>query len=111
VRWTAYAALRTENNTAGHGAQAWSLSVAARGARVADVTTDGTIVPQFFAGMGNDFQRTEVVDPLVDTGSGPQGEGAVSTIASAAYPQDALLQSSSKKWTDRPPALHASGSS
>lgn len=61
VRWTAYAALLTENNTAGAGAEAWSLSIAAEGARIASVTTDGTSVVAVLKGG---FQKNEAVDQI-----------------------------------------------
>ncbi|MBI4584916.1 MAG: VCBS repeat-containing protein [Planctomycetes bacterium] len=70
------ATLSTSNNTTGKGSEAWSISMGAEGVKIIAISTMGTAAENAL-----DFEnRNQVVDPDLDTGNGPQGEGAVSGV-------------------------------
>jgi hypothetical protein len=78
--------LTTRNNTAGEGAEAWSLSIGAEGYQVVSATTAGTAAalttdtPPGYRDPDSSFSRQEVIDPDRIVGLGPQGPGAVAAI-------------------------------
>src|SRR5262245_43679373 len=90
VRLEVFVQLLTENNSGASGAQAWSLSIKAEDLRILDVTTEGTSLPLLLKGEKPTLEKHEVVDPLLDTGFGPQGEGAVSAVIVSSYTPTAL---------------------
>jgi hypothetical protein len=69
--------LRPRSNPSGVGAQGWSMSMAADGARIADITTEGTVsaaVSDNPPGLRNNgFEKSELT-------VGPGNEGAVSSV-------------------------------
>lgn len=85
VELQAYVTLTTAGNTIGQGAGAWSISIGAENLRILSVTTAGTAAasvidnPPGYRGE-NGFALGGVVDPELDIGAGPQGEGVVSGV-------------------------------
>jgi hypothetical protein len=70
------------NNPRLNGAEAVSLAIRAEGARITQVR-NGNTVARLVAEAGDDLVVApflEVVDPTLDTGAGPQGEGAVAAL-------------------------------
>jgi len=66
-----------------YGAVGWSVSIGVEGEglQVASITTEGTAAEPAPSGLvKGGFVWSEVVDPMKDTGSGPQGPGAVLAV-------------------------------
>jgi hypothetical protein len=78
------ATLTTSDNTTDEGAAAWSFGIGAENLKILSIATDGTDARALIT-VGFFKETSEVVDPLRDTGSGPQGEGAVSAVLIDAY--------------------------
>jgi len=72
------ATLTTSNNATGtKGAAAWSIGVGAENLTIVSIAIEGTDAePALIGGMNS----SQVVDPALDLGSGPQGQGAVSAV-------------------------------
>lgn len=78
-------AVATLASSAGNssGAKGWSISLAleGEGLQMVTATTDGTVAAPVPDGlMSSGFEHTEIVNPLLDLGSGPQGQGVVSSV-------------------------------
>jgi hypothetical protein len=66
-----------------YGTDGWSVSIGVEGEglQIVDITTAGTASDAYPSGLVDaGFGYCEVVDPLKDTGSGPQGPGAVLAV-------------------------------
>src|SRR5687767_13464261 len=63
------------------GAQAWTLSIRADGARITAITVEGTVVPNL---LNSGFVKNEVT-------SGPGNEGAISSVVLSATNPDTTL--------------------
>jgi len=78
AQFDVFATLTTENNSTSPllGAEGWSISIGVENLRVVSVSVGGTVLE---AGLFP-FTESSVVNPSLDIGSGPQGEGAVSSV-------------------------------
>jgi hypothetical protein len=82
-RFEAFVTLTSTGSATGRGAAGWSVSLGAENLRLLAVTTAGTVAAFVSEGGLRDptsYMLSEAVDPGLDTGGGPQGEGAVSAV-------------------------------
>lgn len=79
ARAVVYGTLETRSDQ--RRAAGWSVSIGLEGAetRIVEATTDGTVAGPDGLIVGG-FQETEIVDPAVLNGAGPQGPGVVSAV-------------------------------